>query len=255
MKGERAKGVSVSGSGRKTGPNVVPASSPAGKGGASLYPAVKPPTEQELLARLQQGENAQTEFKQRLPQGPGALRTLVALANTDGGWLILGVDDRGGILGLGDPSVTRRVLEDSVRERIAPPIALRFVEFVIAGRSVLVCLVPRGKEVHRLEEDAGKAVEYVRLGASSRRAQGPALRALKQGARRHRPANALEAQVLDWLARRGPHQDGSRVDDFAREHNIGMERARRAFVHLELAGAIIGSGHGKRRAYTLARTR
>jgi hypothetical protein len=100
-------------------------------------------------------------------------------------------------------------------------------------------------------EDDGERVEYLRVGASTRRAQGPALRALRRGVRSARPANALERSILDWLARRGPHPDGSEVAAFARERNIGLERARRAFVHLELAGAIVGSGHGRRRTYTL----
>lgn len=212
---------------------------------------MKAPSESELRQRLARGEDAGTEFKQRLPRGLAAVRTLAALANTKGGWLLVGVEDRGRVLGLAEPADTRRQLEELARARLEPALRLEFATARIDGQCLLLCAVARAREPVLVLEDDGERVEYLRVGASTRRAQGPALRALRRGVRSARPANALERSILDWLARRGPHPDGSAVAAFARERNIGLERARRAFVHLELAGAIVGSGHGRRRTYTL----
>lgn len=215
---------------------------------------MKAPSTSELRLRLARGEDAQTEFKQRLPRGPALARTLAALANTEGGWLLVGVDDRGTVLGLADASAARRQLEELARTRLEPEQRLEFAILAIEERTLLLCVVPSAPQPVRVLEESGERIEYVRVGASTRRAQGPALRALRRGSRKARPSNPLERSILEWLGRRGPHPDGARVEAFARERNIGLERARRAFVHLELAGAIIGSGHGKRRSYTLLKS-
>ncbi len=212
---------------------------------------MKAPSTSDLRLRLARGEDAQTEFKQRLPRGLAAVRTLAALANTRGGWLLVGVDDRGNVLGLADAPAARRQLEELARTRVEPELRLEFAILAFDERALLLCVVAPALQPVRVLEESGERIEYVRVGASTRRALGPALRALRRGSRRARASNPLERSILEWLARVGPHPDGARVEAFARERNIGLERARKAFVHLELAGAIIGSGHGKRRSYTL----
>jgi predicted HTH transcriptional regulator len=200
---------------------------------------------------LARGEDAQTEFKQRLPRGPALARALAALANTKGGWLLVGVDDQGRVLGLADAPAARRQIEELARTRLEPELRVEFAVLSFEDRSLLLCVVPSAPQPVRVLEESGQQIEYVRVGASTRRAQGPALRALRHGRRSARASNPLERSILEWLARIGPHPNGARVETFARERNIGLERARKAFVNLELAGAIIGSGHGKRRSYTL----
>ena len=39
---------------------------------------------------------------------------------------------------------------------------------------------------------------------------------------------------------------------FARANNVGVQRARRAFVHLEREGYLVAHGEGASRVYTLA---
>jgi hypothetical protein len=41
------------------------------------------------------------------------------------------------------------------------------------------------------------------------------------------------------------------VVGFARAHNVGLQRARRAFTRLELVGRLVGHGAGARRVYGL----
>lgn len=211
---------------------------------------------EDLWARIRAGEDARTEFKQRLPQGQRALRTLVAFANTRGGWLLLGVGDRGTIVGLDHPRAVQRELEAGNALLIDPPLALEFQVIVLEQRSILLCAVRASPQApHHLRHPHAPAEILVRTGASSRSADGASLRALERGQRSARPSNRLERMILDWIA--SERKDSSRpaggasVERFARSCNIGYERARRAFVHLELAGAILGSGHGKRRTYTL----
>ncbi|GIW36817.1 MAG: ATPase AAA [Meiothermus sp.] len=58
-------------------------------------------TEAELLALVAQGESLRCEFKRDSPISDAELAEAVAcLANTEGGWLLLGVEDDGSISGL-----------------------------------------------------------------------------------------------------------------------------------------------------------
>ena len=53
----------------------------------------------DILQRIEAGEDARTEFKRGLSDFSSIGKTLCAFANGDGGLLVLGVDDSGGIVG------------------------------------------------------------------------------------------------------------------------------------------------------------
>ena len=59
----------------------------------------------ELNARLRRGENLHTGFKEWPVRPDDVAPAIVAFANTDGGQLMLGVNDEGQIVGIdeGDP--------------------------------------------------------------------------------------------------------------------------------------------------------
>lgn len=57
-------------------------------------------TNNPLWQEIQKGESKTLEFKQQLPQGEQLAKTLVAFANTSGGKLIVGVDDKRNIVGI-----------------------------------------------------------------------------------------------------------------------------------------------------------
>ena len=55
---------------------------------------------EEILRLIREGENDRVEFRAELPPGDLIARTLAAFANSEGGTLLLGVDDSGQIRGL-----------------------------------------------------------------------------------------------------------------------------------------------------------
>jgi len=54
----------------------------------------------DILRRIERGEDAGTEFKSGIGEFSSIRRTLCAFANGDGGLLVVGVDDSGGIVGV-----------------------------------------------------------------------------------------------------------------------------------------------------------
>ncbi|MDR1001280.1 MAG: putative DNA binding domain-containing protein [Clostridiales bacterium] len=73
-------------------------------------------------------------------------RTAVALANTDGGKVYIGVDNDGTVVGLDDPDFSARQIGDSIRKSIKPDIT-RFMRVDIvedSGKSIVAVTIERG---------------------------------------------------------------------------------------------------------------
>ena len=68
-------------------------------------------TRPQVLERIERGEDEHTEFKRWQGFPRKVAEAICALANTDGGLLVLGVDDSGEIVGVDDDA-------DEVQERL-----------------------------------------------------------------------------------------------------------------------------------------
>jgi predicted HTH transcriptional regulator len=209
----------------------------------------------DLLSCMSKGEGTRVEFKRRLPRDDRAARTLCAFANTRGGLLIVGVTDRGRVHGVHHPDEVIEKLS-SLGETLLMP-ALRFeIQIVeVHGPRVVACSVPFSKErPHAVLMPDGERQFLVRVGASNRIADGPTLAALRLQRRGRRGLSTLEEAIVAWVrhqARSSAHPGGTATAArFARLHNIGEVRARRAFVKLEGLGLLIGHGSGRARIFT-----
>jgi hypothetical protein len=108
-------------------------------------------TPMELQALLAQGEGQRLEFKQAAIKPSDLAETFVALANAQGGVVLLGVSDGGQPVGVPDPQQAHDlVLTAASRELCDPPIALTDVALVPlpAGARVLAVSVPRVRQLH-----------------------------------------------------------------------------------------------------------
>lgn len=130
-------------------------------------------------------EGQRAEFK--LTAGQGAVKAVIAFANSDGGTLYVGVDDSGEPVGVGDPDAEMTRLANMLRDSVRPDVLMMTsMEAVDAGgRTVIAVHVGRG--VHRPYYVAGKGPRpegvYVRNGAASAPASETAiLRMLRESA-------------------------------------------------------------------------
>lgn len=101
----------------------------------------------ELMARLGAGENLHTEFKEWPITADNLASSVVALANTDGGLLCLGVDNTGQILGIDSDELDRatQFVDNIARNNCEPPVTV--LQEVIEdnqGRFVIAAHVPTG---------------------------------------------------------------------------------------------------------------
>lgn len=116
-----------------------------------LSSAAASSTGDTLAAQLAGGEGQHVEFKDARIKPADLAQTLVALANADGGSVLLGVDDDGRPLGIPDPGEARDlVLTAASHELCDPPVVLEPLTAVpvSGGKHVLLVRVARSRTLH-----------------------------------------------------------------------------------------------------------
>lgn len=121
------------------------------------------------LSRLAaQGEGAQLEYKAKLPEAPGEKRTVfktvAAFTVGEGGTILFGIDDGGGVVGLkGGVAESRRRLNDLVRDLVTPSPKFRIEDHRLDGHVVLVLHVHAGGGIlHALTVEKNRPEYYIR---------------------------------------------------------------------------------------------
>ena len=78
--------------------------------------------------------------------------TIAAMANADGGALVLGVEDEGAVSGVDYPEDRLRVLRAATKTHIRPPLRVRIQEGKLEGKAVMLFEVDWGMDVHQLTD-------------------------------------------------------------------------------------------------------
>ena len=100
------------------------------------------------------GESITVEFKQsKAKLNKDVFESVCAFLNRNGGYLFLGVEDKGGITGI-DPEAVERVKKEFVSsmnnpQKISPAFYLSVEEVRIYGKTILCIFVPESSQVHR----------------------------------------------------------------------------------------------------------
>ncbi|WP_114748636.1 AlbA family DNA-binding domain-containing protein [Pleomorphovibrio marinus] len=95
----------------------------------------------------QQGEGLTIEFKKKAAHPEKIVREIIALANTKGGYLLLGVDDDGTVSGHKYIEEEIYALDKAIQEMISPPIqVITFKLEVSQKKGVAIYEVPRSKD-------------------------------------------------------------------------------------------------------------
>ena len=133
-------------------------------------------TLRELTRLAALGEGEHLEFKRRVPEGPRIAREVIALANSGGGRLLLGVADDGRVEGLRYAAEEAFALRHAVERYCRPSVAYETEHVPLDERSakdrrrdVIVVTIPESRQKPHVlvdDEDA-PGVAYVRVGEMS----------------------------------------------------------------------------------------
>ncbi len=124
-----------------------------------------------IAGRLALGENEHTEFKEKYSSR--VIESLVAFANTAGGCVLIGVNDRGRVVGLLDADKVVESVLSACREAVSPPLT-PVVEVVRLPEGILV--VAQAETTGRMHTKSGAVL--VRHGRQTRRASAEEIRML-----------------------------------------------------------------------------
>ena len=191
------------------------------------------------------GEGRTLEFKNRVPRPERIAREVIALANTDGGTVLVGVDDDGTVLGVKDAQEEFFALQTALADRILPPVDLRFEPVRISRtREVLVVHVPAsGDRPHVLKPDRRpdgtlpKQRAFVRVADQSVEASREAVALMKAEGRGDAVTFTFgdaERRLLEYLDR---HEQIT-VREYARMTTMPPWKASKALVMLARAGIV-----------------
>lgn len=124
----------------------------------------------ELLEIIANGENSGIEFKRDDIRPEQLAKEIVALANFQGGRIILGVEDDGSVSGTRRENLEEWVM-NIIRDRVHPLI-LPFYETITLedGKTVAVITLPQGISKPYVAREGGAEKIYIRVGSTSQAA-------------------------------------------------------------------------------------
>ena len=197
----------------------------------------------ELRELIASGESSTLEFKRKFTTVDKIAREIIALANTTGGYLLIGVDDNGKIVGVESEKEQVDQLQVALHV-IDPPLACSIEVVEIEFRDVIVVYVPASPARPHHFVGSGEALRphdrpvFIRDGEQSVQASREMTKILR-GMNPDSPPITLsigdrERRLFSYLER---HQRAS-VADFARLVNISRRRASQILVKLVRAGVL-----------------
>jgi ATP-dependent DNA helicase RecG len=120
----------------------------------------------ELYEMIAGGEDSFTEFKREISERSDFAGEMVAFANTEGGYILLGVDDVGSIVGVDEAQRVEEQIINLARQNCNPPIIPSIDRVATNDGLVLVVYVPRRVGA---PHETNTGICYLRVGSTKRR--------------------------------------------------------------------------------------
>lgn len=121
----------------------------------------------ELLELIANGENSGIAFKRDDIRPEQLAKEMVAMANFQGGRLLLGVEDDGSISGIQRVNLEEWVM-NIMQDKIYPLILPYYEETRLDNKSIAVISFPQGMSKPYVVRDRGREEIYIRVGSTSR---------------------------------------------------------------------------------------
>lgn len=158
----------------------------------------------DVVELLKRPEGKTLEFKRDLSSPDGALRTIIAFANTAGGTLLIGVEDRSRrVRGIPDAVDLEERLASLISDNIVPRLIPEFEILPWRRTHILAVQVyPSSGRPHHFKREGPEDGVYVRVGSTNRQADKELCRELQRFARGEafdeEPMPELNSEAMDF---------------------------------------------------------
>jgi predicted HTH transcriptional regulator len=197
----------------------------------------------DIVTLLEQGEGQSIEFEKSVPSGDDIARELVAFSNSDGGKVILGIDDKNKhLLGIdaGDD------LESSIKvigqKKCVPPVNPSIEIIEKAGKIIAIININEGDEKPYKTDD----ICYIRDGAVSRPAKEREEQEITSPWSGH-GLNKRQKRILDFVTEHGSISN----KDYREMFNISHKTAHLELTMLADKKILLCQGAGRSTKYIL----
>ena len=117
----------------------------------------------KIISLIEQGESLHLDFKFEVSDPAKIARSLASFANTDGGSLLIGVEDNGRISGIKSEE-EYYMLDNAANSYCDPKVSFSSKEWVIKGKKTLEVNIVKSKDApHRAPDNKGNIKAYVRV--------------------------------------------------------------------------------------------
>lgn len=192
----------------------------------------------DLRRLVRAGEHLHLEFKRKANHPDKIIRELVAFANTEGGTLLVGVDDDGTIYGSKYPIEDEYALRQSINRHVSPTLPVTISQIgVTARRSVLVFEVSESlQKPHRVQEANAKRA-YVRVRDMTVQASREMV-SLMHHSRRERGVKITYGEKEREILKLLEEHSKTTLEETRRRLQISKRRASGLLVTLVRAGLV-----------------
>lgn len=122
----------------------------------------------EVLEIIQRGEDSRHQFKRLFNGEKQAATEMVAFSNSQGGQILIGVEDNGTVVGLSTDEVARHnnLISNAASQHVRNPIAPTVENVTVNGKTVMVLTIEEGADKPYFDSDG---VIWQKSGADKRR--------------------------------------------------------------------------------------
>lgn len=195
-------------------------------------------TIQEVKELALKGEGLQIEFKKKANFPEKIVREVIALANTQGGSLLIGVDDDGTVSGQRFIEEEIFVMEKAIRELIFPPLEVEVATVKLSEKKgVAVFRIPHSPNRPHFLLVQGKKFSFVRVQDRTVQASREVWEVLRKS---RVPRDTVftygkkEEVLMKFLA----EQEKINVKEFAKIASIPLYMASKTLVRLVVANVL-----------------
>lgn len=205
----------------------------------------------DLQLLISRGEGDNLEFKKKITHPDKIARTIVSLANTRGGIILIGVMDNGDVKGV-DPEEEKYTLDLASQFFCDPPVRLFYKEIEEEDITVLKVIIPESTvKPHYAKVKEGDWRAYVRVKDESLQTSKVVEKALQRqdtGKPLNRTPDRNELALLVYLK----EHPRITLQQYQKLVNLSRRRAARILIALALEGIIRLHDKEKETYYTLS---
>jgi predicted HTH transcriptional regulator len=198
----------------------------------------------KILKLIENGEGINIEFKQRFSSYEKIAKEMIAFANTQGGFLFIGIDDDKSIYGIESEKSDIELIKTTAEKYCEPPVDLRIDFLEIKKKEILVVEISESQnKPHRIQDyknilDLNSAAVYIRVNDKSVLAGKEMIKILQTQTAGKSLTNYIvgsnERIVFDYLDK----NETINVKELSKIANISERRASRTLIKLVRANLL-----------------